>query len=206
MLKHKDSIDAKIMQRILDHGEGWVFTPSHFLDLGSRTAVALALMRYKRADTIRQIARGLYELPRQDALIGQLAPSADAIAQAVQGRDAIRLQPSGAYAANVLGLSEQVPMKIVFYTDGPTRNMQVGKQRIQLKHTTPRTMATAGRISGVVIQALRHIGKAQVDETDIAKLRKHLTKDEKAQLIEDMRYAPAWVAAIMRRIATEQEG
>ena len=88
----------------------------------------------------------------------------------MQGRDAIRLQPSGAYAANLLGLSEQVPMKIVFFTDGPTRNLQVGKQRIQLKHTTPRTMATAGVLRGSVIQALRHLGKAHVDETVIAQL------------------------------------
>jgi len=201
MKKHKDSIDAQIWQRILDHGGGWVFTPSHFLDLGSRTAVALALMRYKRTGTIRQIARGLYELPRHDVLIGQLAPSADAIAKAVQGRDAIRLQPSGAYAANQLGLSEQIPLRIVFYTDGPTRNLQVGKQRIQLKHTTPRTMATAGRSSGQVIQALRYLGKAHVDETIIAQLRTRLTSDEKAQLIEDLRYAPAWVAAMLRRIS-----
>ena len=193
------------MQRILEHGEGWVFTPSDFRDLGSRSLVSVALVRYKQEGVIRQIGRGLYELPRRHALIGQVAPSADAIAQAVQGRDAIRLQPSGAYAANQLGLSEQVPMKIVFYTDGPTRRVTVGKQQIQLKHTTPRTLATAGRISGVVIQALRHLGKAHVDEAVIASLRARLSHEEKAQLLADLRYAPAWVAAVLRRIAEEKE-
>ncbi len=205
MGKHQSSIDNQIMRRIVEHGEGWVFTPSHFLDLGSRGAVDTALKRYKHAGAIRQIARGLYEFPRRHALIGQVAPSADAIAQAVQGRDAIRLQPSGAYAANQLGLSAQVPMKIVFYTDGPTRRVTVGKQQIQLKHTTPRTMATAGRISGVVILALRHLGKAHVDEGVIATLRARLSPEEKAQLLADVRYAPAWVAAVLRRIAEEKE-
>jgi hypothetical protein len=205
MSKHKDSIDAQIMRCIIEHGEGWVFTPSHFLDLGSRDAVDTALKRYTRAGSIRKIARGLYELPRQHALIGYVAPSAEAIAQAVQGRDAIRLQPSGAYAANQLGLSEQMPLKIVFYTDGPTRRLTVGKQQIQLKHTTPRTMATAGRISGVVIQALRYLGRPHVDDELIARMRHRLSPDEKRQLLQDLRYVSAWVAAMLRRIAEEKE-
>jgi hypothetical protein len=163
MGKHAQSIDSLILERIQSHGPGWVFTPSHFTDLGSRTAVASALKRHKQAGAIRQIARGLYEMSRQDQLIGQLSPSVDAIVKALQARDAIRLQPSGGYAANLLGLSEQVPMKIVLLTDGRARRVQLGKQLILLKHTTPRAMATAGRVSGLVIQALRHIGQRNVD-------------------------------------------
>lgn len=204
MGKHKESIDSLVLQRILAHGEGWVFTPRDLLDLGSRNAVDQALRRYKHGGTIRQLARGLYDRPRQHHLLGALSPSADAIAQAVQERDAIRLQPSGAYAANLLGLSEQVPMRIVFCTDGPTRRLQVGKQQIQLRHTTPRTMATAGRISGVVIQALRYLGRPHVDDDVIARLRLRLTRGDKHQLLQYIAYAPAWVAAVLRRIADEE--
>ncbi len=143
MGKHAQSIDSAILERIRGHGPGWVFTPSHFTDLGSRTAVASALKRHKQAGTIRQIARGLYEVPRHDPQLGVLSPSIDAVVEALQGRDAIHVQTSGGYAANLLGLSDQVPMKIVLLTDGPARRIELGKQVIQLKRTTPRTMATA---------------------------------------------------------------
>jgi len=198
------AIDSKILSRIYGRGKGCVFTPGDFLDLGSRQAVDLVLHRLVKKNTIRRLARGLYDYPRIDPDIGPLSPTTDAIVRALKGRDNILLQPSGGYAANLLGLSEQVPAKIVFLTDGPTRRVQIGKQVILLKHTTPRAMATAGRVSGLVIQALRHIGQRHVDDSTIASLRKRLSKMDKKQLLQDIRHAPAWITSIMRRIAQEE--
>ena len=95
-------------------------------------------------------------------VLGPLLPSPDAIAKAIAGREQARLQPAGAYAANLLGLSEQVPAKVVFLTEAFSRTVQIGSMTIQLRQTTPRNMATAGRLSGLVIQALRHLGKDHV--------------------------------------------
>ena len=133
MGKHTQSIDKKLLNRIYGHGRGWVFTPNDFSDLGSRDAVASALKRYRQSGHIRRLARGLYDYPRTDPDLGILTPSPDAIARALAGRDAVRLQPSGAYAANLLGLSTQVPMKIVYLTDGPSRTVRIGKKQIILK-------------------------------------------------------------------------
>ncbi|OQY43496.1 MAG: hypothetical protein B6240_12340 [Desulfobacteraceae bacterium 4572_87] len=154
MGKHTQSIDNKIRNRIYGHGKGWAFTPAHFSDLGSRDAVASALKRYRQSGLIRQLARGFYDYPATDPELGILAPPPDVLARALAGRDAVRLQPSGAYAANLLGLSTQMPMKIVYLTDGRSRTVEVGKKQIILKQTTPRNMATTGKISGLVIQAL----------------------------------------------------
>src|ERR1051325_2980490 len=107
MGKHSHSVDSSMLSRISSKGRGWVFTPYHFKDLGSRNAVASALKRHKKAGTIRQLARGIYDYPVQHPVLGTVAPSADAVAQALIARDAIRLQPAGAYAANLLGLSDQ---------------------------------------------------------------------------------------------------
>lgn len=96
-------------------------------------------------------------------------------------------------------------MKIVFLTDGPARRVQIGKQIIMLKHTTPRAMASAGRVSGVVIQALRHIGKRHADDAVVANLQKRLSASDKKVLLRDLRYAPAWIAAILRRVAGPEE-
>jgi Family of unknown function (DUF6088) len=125
------------------------------------------------------------------------------VAHALKGRDATRLQPSGAYAANLLGLSNQVPMKVVFLTDGTSKRVLLGKQEIILKRTTPRNMATAGSISGLFIQALRHIGQKHIDDSILHALEKQLRDDDKKQLIKDLQYAPAWIADIMRNIAKQ---
>ncbi|MDO9228347.1 MAG: DUF6088 family protein [Syntrophales bacterium] len=195
------SIDSKIISRIYGRGKGCVVTPGDFLDLGSRQAVDLALHRLLKKATLRRLARGLYDYPRIDPDLGPLSPTTDAIVKALKGRDRILLQPSGGYAANLLGLSDQVPMKIVFLTDGPARRVHLGKQVIMLKHTTPRAMATAGRVSGLVIQALRHIGQRYVDDAIVARLKKRLSDDDRKQLLQDIRYAPTWIAAILRRVA-----
>ncbi len=201
MGKHAQSIDSKLLSRVYGQGRGWVFTPNHFQGIGSRDAIASALKRHKKAGTIRQLAFGLYDYPRQHASLGLLNPTPDAVAKALAGRDATRLQPSGAYAANLLGLSDQIPMRVVFLTDGPTRSVKLGKQTITLKRTTPKNMATAGKSSGLVIQALRHLGQRHVDDSLISQLRTRLNDDDKRQLLKYLAHAPAWVADVMRRIA-----
>ena len=204
MGKHVQSIDNKIINRIYGHGKGWVFTPAHFSDLGSRDAVASALKRYRQSGLIRQLARGLYDYPRIDPELGTLTASPDSVASALAGRDAVRLQPSGAYAANLLGLSTQIPMKIVYLTDGRSRTVQIGKQHILLRRTTPRNMATAGKTSGLVIQALRHLGRQHVDDEIIFRLGHRLNDEDRKQLLKDTRFAPAWIADIMRRLGEKK--
>ena len=197
------SIDDKLISMIYGHGRGFVFTPKLFSSLGDPRVVGTALTRLCRKGTIRRLSRGLYDYPRKHPQLGLLAPSIDDVAHALKGRDVTRLQPSGAYAANLLGISDQVPMKVVFLTDGPSKRVQLGKQEIILKHTTPRNMATAGRISGLVIQALRHIGQKYMNASLLHVLKKRLSDDDKKQLVKDLQYAPGWIAAVMRTIAKQ---
>lgn len=201
MTKHLKSSGSQILSRIRSKRRGWVFTPGDFADLGSRTAVGKALMRHARAGTIRQLARGLYDFPVHDKRFGTVPPSDESIANALKGKDAFRLQPSGGHAANLLGLSAQVPMRTVFLTDSRSRKVRLGRREIVLKNTSARHLATAGRISGVVIQALRWIGRRHLDESTLATLRRNLTDEDKQQLLKDIRYAPEWIADVMRQVA-----
>lgn len=205
MKTNKKTTDRQIVERIYGHGRGWVFTPNNFKDLGSRDAIASALKRYKQSGLIRQLARGLYDYPKTDPELGSLQPSPDDIAKALAGRDAARLQPTGAYAANLLGLSTQVPMKVTYLTDSLSRTVQIGKRQIILKRTTPRNMATAGKISGLVIQALRHLGQKRVDKQIITQLDRLLDDQAKSKLMNDIRYAPAWIADIFRDLAGKEK-
>jgi hypothetical protein len=197
------SIDSQILARIHGRGRGSVLVPGEFLDLGSREAVDVALHRLARKGTIRRLARGVYDFPKEHAVLGLLAPSADDIAKAIAGRDRTRLQPAGAYAANALGLSEQVPAKVVFLTDGPSRAVTVGRTTIHLRRTTPKNMATAGRLSGLLIQALRELGVEHVTPDRIAHLKRTLPAEERAGLLNDIPLAPAWIHSIFRALAKE---
>src|SRR5271168_1549101 len=162
--KSPQSIDSRILATIHGRGRGSVFVPADFLGLGSREAIAIALHRLARKGTIRRLARGVYDFPKEHPKLGPLSPPAEAIAAALAGRDHTRLQPAGAYAANALGLSEQVPAKAVFLTDGSSRTVKIGPMTIQLRQTTPRNMAAAGRLSGLVIQAFRELGREHITQ------------------------------------------
>jgi hypothetical protein len=199
--KHTGSVDSFVLARIRKMKPGTLFKPRDFADLGSRTAVASALSRHLRTGVVKQPARGLYQVPETDAVLGDLQPTPDQIANALAGAHRLKLQPSGAYAANLLGLSDQVPQRIVYLTDGTPRQVRIGRQRIVLRRTTPRNMATAGRISGLVIQALRHLGRRHVDRAVIRKLRARLDEKDRARLLADVALAPVWIGDLMREIA-----
>jgi len=199
--KKTQSIYKSITSRIYGRGRGCAFTPNDFLDLGSRQAVGITLHRLTRAGTIRNLSRGLYYFPKSSALLGELYPTIEAVTKAVTARDNVKLQPFGAYAANLLGLSEQVPAKVVFLTDGSARKVKLGQLIIELRPATSRQMATAGRTSGLVFAALRHMGKHHLSEEYITQLSRVLSSADRRRLIKDLHYAPAWMHTALRKIA-----
>ncbi len=198
-----ESIESKILSRIRGHGRGAVFIPTDFLDLGSRRAIDLALHRLVKKGTLRRLARGLYDYPKTHPKLGLLSPPVDDIAKALAGKHRLRLQPSGAYAANLLGLSEQVPAKVVFLTDGSTRKVRVRNQTIELRRTTPRAMAADG-VTGLVIEGLRNLGRAHVTRNRVAHLRKLLSATDRARLLKNLALAPAWMHPFIRFIASRE--
>lgn len=202
-IKSGNSIESRILTRILRRGGGYIAVPADFLDLGSRRAVDLALHRLEKSGTIRRLARGVYDYPETHPILGPLMPSAESVAEAVAGRDQARLQPAGAYAANLLGLSEQVPAKVVFLSDARSRTLRIGPMAIQLRRTTPRNMAAAGRLSGLVIQAFRHMGRRHVTPEHIAHLKRTLPANRRRALLKDLKLAPVWMHPILRELAEE---
>ena len=180
---------------------GRVHTPFDFLDLGSPHSVGMALMRLVRSGALRRLARGLYTVPRQHPLFGELQPSTDEIVQALSRRDGAVVQPAQAMAANLLSLSEQVPVRAIYETDGPSRTVMVGSQTIQLKHRPPRKVRSASPMSNLVFAALRSVGKDNVNEARIAHLRETLSAKDRAALLKDLPLAPVWMHPHLRFIA-----
>jgi hypothetical protein len=203
--KKTQTVEESILKSVLSGGHGSIFVPVDFLRLGSREAVDVGLHRLVKRGVIRRLARGLYDYPREHPVLGLLWPSAEAIAQALAGRDRTRLQPAGAFAANLLGLTDQVPAKVVFLTDGPSRTVKVGPMTIQLRRTTPRAMSAAGRFSGLLIQALRELGEPHVTPERVAPLRRTIPLEKRRELLRDVTIAPAWMRPIFQYLAEASE-
>ena len=194
------TLATKLLKSIRGKRRGAVFTTKHFLHFGSRAAVDQGLSRLARRGFIRRLGRGLYDYPKIDPRLGKLAPAPDAVARALAGRDSSRIQVTGAQAANLLGLSTQVPARVVYLTDGDSKTVKIGRQTIELRRAAPRRMITAGRTSGTIIEALRYLGKNRTDDRVVDILRNTLSKQDKTAVKRDARNAPGWMRPVIERI------
>jgi len=199
------SMSDRILQRLKRAEPDRVFTRSDFLDLGSTDAVGMALQRMVTAGKLRRVGRGLYDIPRKHPLLGELSASSDAVAAAIARRDGIRLQPTEAAAANLLNLSEQVPARIVYHTDRRRRTIKIGQRTIEFRERSRRKMAAAGRAGGLVMAALRSLGRRHVTPEHLAHLQELLKPSDRRRLLKDLRLAPAWMHPHMRFIAGEKK-
>jgi hypothetical protein len=196
------STQDKITKRLRHQGWGKVFTPKDFLDTGSREAVDKALSRLAKAKIVQRLGRGLYCRQKINKRLGiAIPPDADAIAKALGRQTGSRVAPSGATAANRLGLSTQVPARVVYLTDGRSRQVCVGNFCVVVKHVPPKELPVGSRTSAAVVQALRHLGKDAVDSTVVNKIRKALSPRKRSQLLHDARYTTDWIADAVRTIA-----
>ena len=164
----------------------------------------IKLFRLAKQQIILRLAKGLYDYPEEHEQLGLLSPSHDAVAEALARHDRIRVQPTGAYTANLLGLSDQVPAKVVYLTEGRARRVKFGNREIRLKQTTSQHMATARRISGTVIQALRYVGNDRLTAEHVRTLQRKLNAADKKCLRTDLIHAPAWMHKWLRQICEEK--
>ena len=190
-------VENKIFESLKSRKKGIVIFISDFLDYGNSESVKKALLRLNEKETIVRLAHGIYLYPKVDKELGILFPSTEDIAIAIARRDKVRIIPTGVQALNKLGLSTQVPMKVVYLTDGGTRNIKVGKRTISFRNTSPKNLFMKGEISSLVIQALKTIGNSKLDDSTLLKIQDILKKEKKENIINDAKLAPAWINKIL---------
>ena len=200
-MKAVQTIDSKIFRRIRRSGDGCVFSPAQFLDLSNRSAVGVGLHRLAKAGKIRRIRRGLYDLPRSHPITGQTAPNIIATVRALMDGSHAQWQFTGAYAANALGLSDQVPSKIIIQTDGVPRRVSLGKLTLVFRRAAPRNLLGAGQRAGLVIQALRYLHTSPDISRHTARLKKTLDARTKKDLESLAMKLPAWMRPLVQQIA-----
>lgn len=181
---------------------GLVFFATDFTAYGNAKSCSKALERLTEQEKIMRVARGIYTIPQKSQFFGRVAPGIEEIARGIARRDKARIIPTGLFAENLLGLSTQVPMKTVYLTDGAPRKLMIGKTTLIFKKTTPKNLATYGKVSTLAIQALKSIGKKRIADYEIEKVVNILKKENPKHLAHDIKLAPEWIREIMRKAIT----
>jgi len=193
------SIDQKLEEAIHNKKPGTIMFTNEFEFLGNPGAVNIAIHRAEKKGMINRLARGVFAKPKDSSLVGAVQPSVEDIAVAIAKRDRARISPTGAYALYQLGLTTQLPLKVVYLTDGSPRKINIGKRSIQFKPTTPKMLSLKGKVSMLVVQALKSIGNRKVTKDEEQKIIKLLEQEDRGHLRHDISLAPQWIGEIMAK-------
>lgn len=197
------SIENKIFNKIKKANGGSLFFTDSFTAIANAKSVNKALERLVNAGNLHRVATGIYVCPVEDKVIGTVLPSIDDIAIAIAKRDKARIVPTGSYAMYKLGLTTQVPINVVYYTDASARKIKIGKQTITFKKASAKNLSAIGDISKLAIQALRNIGKDKVSADEITAIKKLLKKEKPYHLQHDLRLASVWIRKLIGVIKTD---
>lgn len=175
-----------LQTRIAGESPGWVFCANDFADLGQRGNIDVVLHRLAKKGVIRRLGYGLYDLPIKSPLLGDLTPDLKDIIDAYARRlgQSFVLDPLN--AANLLGVSAQVPAKVTYLTDGKTHGITICGLTIHFVHAAPKKIAGATTPMGIVIQALRYFGTKDIPDKVLARIAKRLSKAD-LKLLQDLK-------------------
>lgn len=203
MCRLMTGMGKKIMHRVQARGRGeWVCTPTDFLDLGTRASVDQALSRLVKTGVLRRVGRGLYDWPRVSGITKQHVPvDLDSVVSALARRDGIRIMPDGLASANRLGLTNAVPGRASYVTDGASRTLRVDGRTIHLRHAGVKVMSWAGRSAAPVVQALRWLGPQAARDEQVSKtLNRRLPDNVKRELTRHWGSVPGWAVPIIQNL------
>lgn len=192
------SADDQILIKIKKAKRGSLFFIDDFIDFGNAKTIGKALERLVKSGELYRIATGIYVRPAKDKVLGIVFPGIEDVAEAIRKRDKARIVPTGSYALYKLGLTTQVPMNIVYYTDSTARKIKIGRQTITFKRASAKNLSAIGTISMLAIQALKAIGQEKITNEELLKIRELLKKEKPFQLQHDMRIAPEWIRRLFK--------
>ncbi len=187
------SIHNQIEEKIKSLKKGSILFIADFIEFGTAENVKKVLLRLEKKEILIRLAHGIYLYPKKDKILGTLFPSTEEIAVAIAKRDKARIISTGVQALQQLGLSTQVPMNVVYLTDGAPRKIKVGKRTITFKKTTPKNLTIKDKKLNIVIQGLKELGKDNVDENAKQKIKKVLLQMSIESIREDSVAAPTWI-------------
>ena len=189
-----ESISSQIENKIKRSKPGQIILPSDFKDLGTSTAIRKTLSRLVDQKVLVRMGQGVYVIPIHDKLFGEVLPSMEEIAASLAEKEHVKIMPTGQYALNKIGLSNQVPMKMVFLTNGTKKNITIGKSSILFQPTTTKKLAMVGSISSLLFLGLEELDLNRLKESELEKIIALLKKEDQNNLKHDLKLAPARIS------------
>ena len=198
-----DKVHTEIERKLTKAKKGQLFFLSDFRGIGSDGAVKMALSRLVADDKVKRIAHGIYVVPETDPVLGVIMPSMESVVDAIAKKEHIRIKPAGAYALHKLGLTTQVPMRLVYLTDGALKQIKIGNTIIKFKPTTPKKLSLKGKLSSLIIQALEELGTKNLDKQTIKRIKELLQKEDPKKLANDIKLAPVQISDFLFTLLKE---
>lgn len=195
------SVSKAIRKSVLRFERGEPFTNKRFLKLGSRAAVDKALSRLVGEGVINRIMPGVFMRPKKSRYISNVMPDVSRVVEVIAKDNDETIQVHGAEAARRFKLSTQMPITPVFYTSGPSRELKIGKLTVRLTHASHRKLLLSGKRAGVALSALWYLGKNNMNEKAVNKIKAGLSPEEFESLKEVN--IPAWMARALRDYGTD---
>lgn len=190
----KDSTNHIIEQKISRFKPGQIFSPSYFKELGSSTAIRKALSRLVEKGHVERMGQGIYVIPKNDKVFGKVLPSMEQLAEALAKKDHVKIKPSGQYALNKVGLSTQVPMRLVFLTSGNSKRIQIGKNAIIFKSSTAKKLSMKGDITSLLFLGLEELNLQKLSQTQMDRILELIKQEKPENLKYNLRLAPSKVS------------
>jgi len=194
-----DSINKQIEKIIHQSKEGDIFLTSDFKDLGTTTAIRKSLSRFVELGIIDRMGKGIYVKPQQHEIFGKILPSLEDVAIILAKKEHVKIMPTGQYALNKIGLSNQVPMKVIFLTNGTFKKIQFGKSELIFKPTTNKRLAMIGEITSLLFLGLEELELGKLTSTEMEKIKALLEKEDPEKLKHDLRLAPSKVSDFVNK-------
>ena len=198
----------KVSTEIAGMTPGMVFFPSDLAKVGTKSSQVLKVLeRETKAGTILRLAQGVYYYPKADDKygLGIIYPSYEEVAERIAERDKVIIVPTGAYALNKLGFSTQVPMNLVYMTDGTSKTIKMSNgYSIKFIHTTQKNLAYKNRLLQMLVFALKDIGKENITEEQEARVRTLLQNTPLEQIRDDLGLMPAWIKDLILKQYEQQ--
>lgn len=193
---------SQLTQSLLSYAqslpEGGVLSPKDFLHLGSRAAIDQTLSRLTRENKLLRIGRGIYSLPI-NSRFGSRPPSTESVVEAIEASSGETIVANGAAEANAMGFTTQVPVKEVYLTSGPSRWLNLGNRKIELRHGARWQLVMGKRPAGQAIRALTWLGPERAPEA-LQQLRGKLSHQEWEAMRQVRATLPSWMARAVSEV------
>lgn len=199
------SIENKVLEHLKYRQRGKIYFTNDFATLGTSESIRKSLSNLVKKDILIRLTQGIYLYPKIDKDLGVLYPSVDDVCRAIAKRDKARIEPTGIFALHSLGLSTQIPVNVVYLTDGIPRKIKYGNRTIKFKKTAPKNLAMKGKVSSLVIAALKQIGKENVSQEVELQLTKALKKESVENVKHDAQLAPVWISKLIFQLVNNIE-